>query len=146
MSEGNEDLKPAEELDTPEVNRAVDDEKINDGRYATERKRMLRDIKKLRAARNRALRREHAYEVILEMHGVDYSAVTDTALEGLEINGGAVVGEFQYKAPQIKTPSANKKKTETQAAPSLDEVKEWPTDKINSNWDMIKNLLKRNRK
>ena len=139
MSEINNSTDTNNTVDTAEVETSDLD---SDTAAKVAEKRLIRQAANLRQQRNRALRREHAYEVILEAHGIDYSAVNDTELESLNINQGAVDGKFAYKAPAIGVPKPTSKKTETPAPPSLQEVRKWPADKINSNWKMIKNLMR----
>ena len=57
-----------------------------------------------RTQRNEALRRAHAFETMLNAHGVNTSGVTDDALKALPIKVGKVDGQFSYTPPKIDVP------------------------------------------
>ena len=97
-----------------------------------------------RVQRNKALRQAHAFKTMLKAHGIDLKPVTDKALEHLPINQGAVDGVFDYKAPDIKVPPAPAQtRVESSAPPTLDEVRRWSPEKINAQWDTVKELMKK---
>ena len=102
------------------------------------------EIDNYRRERNRLLRRSHALETILKTHGIDFGFLSDSELEKLPIHKGGVDGVFNYKAPEIKVPPPKSTpRAETPAAPTLDDVKGWSDDKIEKNWDMIKDLMRK---
>ena len=55
---------------------------------------------RFRSERNDALRRAHAFATILKAHNIGTDGVTPDALAGLQIEGGAVKGEFPYTPPK----------------------------------------------
>ena len=113
----------------------------NDNRIAE----LSKESASYRTQRNVSLRRAHAYETILSKHGIDISEVTDEKLSSLPISNGQVDGQFDYTPPKIEVPKSVDTQKAADAKPqlTLEEVRTWPADKINENWDQVKQLLQR---
>ena len=96
-----------------------------------------------RVQRNEAVRRAHAFEVMLTAHGVDTSNVTSEALRGLPVKDGRVDGQFEYTPPKLNpAPKTDAPpRVEKGAALTLDEVRQWPADQINKRWDEVQALM-----
>ena len=96
-----------------------------------------------RTQRDNAVRKAHAYATMLKAHGISTDTITDASLQQITIHAGEADSPFEYKAPKISVPAPVKtNKTEPCPQPTLEEVKTWGEDKINDNWDMVKNLMR----
>ena len=105
---------------------------------------LRRQNAKYRVARNDALRAAHAYKTVVNAHNIKF-ALDEVDLTQMQIDNGAVVGDFAYTPPAIKTPSTNDSKSTTMGASgetlSLESVADMDANEINERWDEIKNLM-----
>ena len=106
---------------------------------------LRRENAKYRVARNDALRAAHAYKKVVSAHNIKFS-IDEVDLTQMQIDGGAVVGDFDYTPPSIKTPSTTDQSEITTMGASgetltLDSVADMDGNEINQRWDEIKNLM-----
>ena len=100
-------------------------------------------VELFRGQRDRFQRKSLALEAILQAHSIKYQDhVRDVDLEKLPLYRGQLEG-YSYSAPAITIPAPKPARSEKAAEPTLDEVRKWSTDKINQNWDTVKQLMKR---
>ena len=102
-----------------------------------------------RVQRNAALRESHALRAITTAHNVKTDDVlTETALGVLTIEDGKVTGEFEYKAPKLKTQQQREVKQDSTKSVALtaEAIEAMSYDEINKNWDEVVAVWQSNEK
>lgn len=95
--------------------------------------------------RDRALMENSAYKRILEAHGIS-AQVLDSNMTSMKVEGGRVVGDYQYEAPKIQAPPPKGPTGGVNdSALTIDQVKTMSTEEINSRWDEVSTVLKNSR-
>ena len=107
--------------------------------------RLTSESAKYRTERNASLRLAHAQGAVLKAHNVNVDGAFDEAsLEGLEIENGAVTGEFAYAPPKLA--SQRQAAPEPKASPAPASVtRDWleaaSTKEINERWSDVTAFL-----
>lgn len=101
-------------------------------------------VELFRGQRDKWHRRALAAEQILQAHGVKFDDhLNDEALSKLPLYKGTLEG-FNYKPPKIQHLAATpQQRMEGKTQPTLEDVKGWSHEKINKNWETVKNLMKK---
>ena len=101
-----------------------------------------------KAQRDSAIRRAHAFQTILEHHGVDLACVTPQALDLLPIADGRVDGVFAYDPPppvkKTPPPPTEPSPNGAGAEPTLEDIRKLTPSAINELWKegKIQSVLK----
>lgn len=95
---------------------------------------------KHRVSKNEALKKLKIMETVLSAHQIDFN-VNEASLDGLGIDNGAVIGEYEYTPPKPKRAEPVKIAADGPPALTLDDVKRMSPDDINKNWDTVQTLL-----
>ena len=104
---------------------------------------LSRESAAYRVQRNTAVRQAHGFKTMLAAHGIDTAGVTAEKLDAIPISGGVADGRFDYTPPEIKVPvtKPTPRVGDESVKPTLDDVKNWSVDEINSRWDEVSALM-----
>lgn len=94
--------------------------------------------------RNRALREAAALRTILGAHGISVDLDVNK-LTSLPVEGGAVVGTYDYTPPKIVASgnTGNSRTVDVSGAITVDDIKSMTHKQINDNWEKVQEVLKR---
>ena len=103
---------------------------------------------KYRTERNDALKKLHVMKKIVDKHNISVNMdIFQSSMDKMSIEDGKVSGDVEYTPPKIESKrsssnSSPKSNSGSSQRPTLDEVKTWSSEKINKNWETIKDIMK----